>query len=160
MGFWYTRFHDLRHTLATMAISIGTDVKTPPTSIGNVFWATTLNIYSHVTDLMQQQAAVKIDRQIGKTDTPMPTEEERANAQRVDFQPTPFKHRKSGTGGIYQLNDHLWEGKYSPRDGHGKRISRNVYAHTREECEEKLAVMIEEMKQEIAAEKEKLKTKI
>ena len=46
------------------------------------------------------------------------------------------------------------------RDAHGKRISRNVYAHTREECEEKLAAMIEEMKQEIAAEKEKLKAKV
>lgn len=57
----------------------------------------------------------------------------------------------------YILNDHLWEGKYSPRDAHGKRISRNVYAKTREECEEKLAVMIEEMKREIAAEKERLK---
>ena len=78
----------------------------------------------------------------------------------MDFQLTQPKHRKPGTGGIYQLNYHLWEGKYSPRDAHGKRISRNVYAHTREECEEKLAVMIEEMKQEIAAEKEKLKTKI
>ena len=74
------------------------------------------------------------------------------------FQPTPF--RKRSTGCLYQINDHLWEGKYSPRDAHGKRISRNVYAQTREECEEKLAVMIEEMKQEIAAEKEKLKTKI
>ena len=143
-----------------MALEHGMDVKTLSTIIGHVSSATTLDIYSHVTDLMQQQAAVRIDRQIGKTDTPMPTEEERANAQRVDFQPTPFKHRKSGTGGIYQLNDHLWEGKYSPRDAHGKRISRNVYAHTREECEEKLAAMIEEMKQEIAAEKEKLKTKI
>ena len=74
------------------------------------------------------------------------------------FQPTPF--RKRSTGCLYQINDHLWEGKYSPRDAHGKRISRNVYAQTREECEEKLAAMIEEMKQEIAAEKEKLKTKI
>ena len=56
-------------------------------------------------------------------------------------------------------NDHLWEGKYSPRDAHGKRISRNVYAKTREECEEKLAAMIEEMKKEIAEEKEKMKSK-
>ena len=136
-----------------MALEHGMDVKTLPTIIGHVSSATTLDIYSHVTDLMQQQAAVRIDRQIGKTDTPMPTEEERANAQRVDFQPTPFKHRKSGTGGIYQLNDHLWEGKYSPRDAYGKRISCNVYAKTREECEEKLAVMIEEVKKEIAAAK-------
>jgi hypothetical protein len=37
----------------------------------------------------------------------------------------------------------------------GKRISRNVYAKTREECEEKLAVMIEKVKAEIAAEKKK-----
>ena len=54
------------------------------------------------------------------------------------------------------MNDHLWEGKYSPIDAHGKRISRNVYAKTREECEKKLAAMIEEVKKEIAAEKEKL----
>jgi hypothetical protein len=73
----------------------------------------------------------------------------------VGFQPYKTTRRKPGTGGIYQLGDHLWEGKYSPRDAHGKRISRNVYAKTREECEEKLAVMIEQVKKEIAAEKEK-----
>lgn len=54
------------------------------------------------------------------------------------------------------INDHLWEGKFSPRDATGKRISRNVYAHSREECEEKLKVLIEEMKAEIAREKERL----
>ena len=99
---------------------------------------------------------MKIDRQIGKTDAPMPTEEEKPHVQPSTFQPTQPKHRKPGTGGVYQLNDHLWEGKYSPRDAQGKRISRNVYAKTREECEEKLAVMIEEVKKEIAIEKEKL----
>ena len=73
-----------------------------------------------------------------------------------DFQLTPPTRRKSGTGGIYQLNDHLWEGKYSPRDAHGKRISRNVYAQTRDECEAKLAEMIEEVKREISVEKNKV----
>ena len=63
-----------------MALEHGMDVKTLSTIIGHVSSATTLDIYSHVTDLMQQQAAVRIDRQIGKTETPMPTEEERANA--------------------------------------------------------------------------------
>ena len=31
----------------------------------------------------------------------------------------------------------------------GKKHSRNVYAHTREECEEKLKVLIVEMKAEL-----------
>ena len=56
---------------------------------------------------------------------------------------------------ILGLNDHLWESKYSPRDAHGKRISRNVCAKTREECEEKQVAMIEEVKREIAEQKQK-----
>ena len=56
--------------------------------------------------------------------------------------------RKPGTGCITKLNDHLWEGRFTPTVN-GKRMSRNVYAHTEEECEEKLAQMIREMKIEI-----------
>ena len=51
-----------------------------------------------------------------------------------------------------KINDKLWEGRYSPKVN-GKRMARNVYAHTEEECEEKFAQMIREMKIEI----EKLK---
>ena len=47
------------------------------------------------------------------------------------------------------INDHLYEGRFTPRVN-GKRISKNVYAKTREECEEKLAELIKTMKAEIA----------
>lgn len=141
-----------------MALEHGMDVKTLSTIIGHVSSATTLNIYSHVTDTMQKQAAVKIDHQIGKTDAPMPQEEQKKSCpDQRSFQPYQPKHRKPGTGCVYQINDHLWEGKYSPRGADGKRISRNVYARTKEECEEKLAVMIEEVKKEIEAAKSALK---
>lgn len=53
-------------------------------------------------------------------------------------------------GCITQINDHLFEGHYSPMWINDKKHSRNVYAHTREECEEKLKVLIVEMKAELA----------
>lgn len=52
-----------------------------------------------------------------------------------------------------QINDHLWEGRYSPKVN-GKRMARNVYAQTEAECEEKLAELIRQMKVEIAEAKQ------
>ena len=49
-----------------------------------------------------------------------------------------------------QINDHLWEGKFSPKWPDGKKHSRSVYANTEPECEEKLAELIRQMKAEIA----------
>ena len=60
------------------------------------------------------------------------------------------RKRRSGTGCVSEINDHLFEGRYSPKWPDGKKHARNVYAHTREECEEKLKVLIVEMKAEIA----------
>ena len=42
-------------------------------------------------------------------------------------------------------------------NAYGKRESYNIYAKTREECEEKLAEIIAEVKAQIKAEKERLK---
>ena len=67
------RFHDLRHTFATMALEYGMDVKTLSAAIGHMSAKTTLNVYSHITDTMREQAAVKIDRSIGGTDARMPS---------------------------------------------------------------------------------------
>ena len=56
--------------------------------------------------------------------------------------------RKPGTGCINELNDHLFEGRYSPTWPDGTKHSKCVYAHTREECEAKLKVMIQQMNAE------------
>ena len=60
------------------------------------------------------------------------------------------RKRRSGTGCVSEINDHLFEGRYSPKWPDGKKHARNVYAHTRKECEEKLKVLIAEMKAELA----------
>ena len=59
------RFHDLRHTFATLSLESGMDVKTLSAMLGHVSAATTLDIYTHVTGDMQAQAAAKIDRGLG-----------------------------------------------------------------------------------------------
>ena len=152
------RFHDLRHTFATMALEHGMDVKTLSATIGHVSSATTLDIYSHITDTMQRQAAVHIDRKIGGTDARMPTAEPSARKDTAPIEFTPYKPkiRKPGTGCVTMINDHLYEGRYTPTNAHGKRESHNIYAKTREECEEKLAEMIVQIKAQIKAEKEKM----
>lgn len=152
------RFHDLRHTFATMVLEHGMDVKTLSATIGHVSSATTLDIYSHITDTMQRQAAVHIDRKIGGTDASMPTEkrEERKDTTPVEFTPYKPKIRKPRTGCVTMINDHLYEGRYTPTNAYGKRESHNIYAKTREECEEKLAEMIVQVKAQIKVEKEKM----
>jgi len=159
----HVRFHDLRHTFATMALENGMDVKTLSAMIGHVSSETTLNIYSHVTDTMRAQAAVKIDREIGGTDAPMPEAKDEPRQEQTseieeNFEPWKPKVRKSGTGCVYQINDHLWEGSYFPRLPDGSRKKFNVYAKTREECEAELAKMIEQKKKEISELKKKAKT--
>ena len=141
------------------------DVKTLSATIGHVSAATTLDIYSHMTDTMQMQAAVSIDRKIGGTNAEMPEppppkvsdEPSHENATETVFEPYKPKIRKSGTGCVYQINDNLWEGSFFPRLPGGKRKKFNVYAETKELCEIKLAEMIERVKAEIAEEKAKLK---
>ena len=67
------------------------------------------------------------------------------------FTPVQPTRRRPGTGSVSQINDHLWEGRYSPVWPDGKKRPRNVYAPTEEECEEKLEELIREMNAEIEA---------
>lgn len=58
------------------------------------------------------------------------------------------KDGKPGTGCITEINDHLFEGRYSPMWVDGKKRGFNVYAKTREEVEVKLAELIVQVKAE------------
>ena len=154
------RFHDLRHTFATTALEHGMDIKTLSAIIGHVSSATTLDIYSHITDEMQANAANKIEKRFAKNEPFEQSEYEtqkQAHPSAESFEPYKGKIRKSGTGGIYELNDHLFEGRYSPTNAYGKREVHTVYANTREECERLLSEMIPKVRAEIKAEKERVK---
>ncbi len=76
--------------------------------------------------------------------------------QKAAFEPYKGKIRKSGTGCVTRINDHLWEGRYSPKWPDGKRHPRNSYAGTELECEEKLAALILQTKADIATAKQLL----
>lgn len=140
------RFHDLRHTFATMALENGMDIKTLSAMLGHVSAATTLDIYTHITSDMLSEAAAKIDRGLGNE----VAEDSSETAQNplADFQPVMRRTRKPGTGCITEINDHLFEGRYSPTWPDGSKHSKCVYAHTREECEEKLKVLIQQLNAE------------
>ena len=59
-GLEHIRFHDLRHTFATMALQNGVDVKTVSNMLGHYDAGFTLRTYTHATRQMQQQAAEKM----------------------------------------------------------------------------------------------------
>ena len=65
----------------------------------------------------------------------------------VGFKPYQPKYRKHGTGSVHQVSKNVWEGRYTPTVN-GKRIARNVYADSEEECEVKLEALIKEMRTE------------
>ena len=144
------RFHDLRHTFATVSLEHGMDVKTLSAIIGHSSSATTLDVYTHITSDMQRRAALRIDQGIAGIEGLAPHEQvEGESVPTQDFTPIKGKRRRPGTGCITHKSENLWEGRYSPRLPDGSRYVKDVYATTKEECEKKLAALILEMKKEV-----------
>lgn len=56
------RFHDLRHTSATLLLAAGVPAKVVQERLGHAQISLTLDTYSHVLPSMQQEAAGKLDR--------------------------------------------------------------------------------------------------
>ena len=135
------------------------DIKTLSTIIGHVSSSTTLNIYAHVTDEMRRIAAVKIDRGITGATPQEQVDTAPRKPSPSTFQAHKGQRRKPGTGCISQITENLWEGRYSPVWPDGVKRPKNIYAHSREECEALLAEMIQQTKSEIKAERERMRTK-
>lgn len=61
------RFHDLRHTAATLLLGQGIHPKIVSEMLGHSQVAITLDLYSHVTPTMQQEAAAALDSVLAKS---------------------------------------------------------------------------------------------
>ena len=54
------RYHDLRHTAATLLLAQGVDPRTIMETLGHSQISLTLNTYTHVVPALQREAAVKM----------------------------------------------------------------------------------------------------
>ena len=64
------RFHDLRHTFATLALQNGVDVKTVSGMLGHFSAGFTLDTYAHITSAAQRQAAQTMGSVLSETICP------------------------------------------------------------------------------------------
>ena len=109
---------------------------------------------AYVTDEMRKIAAAKIDRGIAKSESLQDIDTAPRKPAPSTFLPHKGQRRKPGTGCVSQINENLWEGRYSPKLPNDDRLARNIYAHSEKECDQKLAELIVQMKAEIAAQRQ------
>jgi len=60
------RFHDLRHSYATLCLEAGDDLKTVQENLGHATASFTLDVYGHLTKKMQNLSAQRVQQQINK----------------------------------------------------------------------------------------------
>ncbi len=61
-----SRFHDLRHTYATLAITAGVDIKTISETLGHATVAFTMDVYGHVSTEMRRKGAQTMQAYMSK----------------------------------------------------------------------------------------------
>ena len=66
-GLPHVRFHDLRHTHATMMMQEGVNPKTVAERLGHASVVITLDTYSHVLPSLQEDAALKFEEAVRKS---------------------------------------------------------------------------------------------
>ena len=64
IGLREIRFHDLRHSFATISLQNGDDIKTVSENLGHATVAFTLDVYGHVTEKMKKDSADRMQAYI------------------------------------------------------------------------------------------------
>jgi integrase len=65
VGLTGVRFHDLRHTAATLMLTAGVPLKVVSETLGHVSIVVTADVYAHVTPDLKREAADAMDRALG-----------------------------------------------------------------------------------------------
>jgi integrase len=94
----HTRFHDLRHSCATLLIVMGVHPRVVMEILGHSQISTTMNIYAHVLPRVQREAITGLDTLIGEA-KPIEAPAQPANGQEAspaEAQATPAHDQDSG----------------------------------------------------------------
>lgn len=91
MGIDHKRFHDLRHTVATVMLEDGEAMNTVQEQLGHYDAGFTASRYGHVTAKMRNSAAVKLGERLEKVRNPEVEDAEDANSVKNEDTIIPFQ---------------------------------------------------------------------
>jgi integrase len=105
------RFHDLRHTCATLLLSAWVNPKVVSEMLGHATVAITLDIYSHVLPDMQQDAAVAMGQLLYGSTAPAVAEPETTSAQVSWAVPMPIAVQTAVSSAVIEPKKQWGNGK-------------------------------------------------
>jgi len=95
------RFHDLRHTFATLQLAAGTNPKIVSEVLGHKDVAITLDRYSHAMPTMQTEAMGRLDTLLGRAEPDVPDVDDEVSAE-----PTLWLDEEPGAASAGRMQRH------------------------------------------------------